>query len=94
VIIVAPFDDMFEKTYSNLQEVAARGARVILITDQPGAERAAQAAAETIVIPATLPMLAPILASAPLQLLAYHVAVLKGADVDQPRNLAKSVTVE
>lgn len=94
VIIVAPFDEMFEKTFSNLQEVAARGAKVILITDQPGADKAGDAAAETIIIPSTHPMLAPILAAAPLQLLAYHTAVLKGADVDQPRNLAKSVTVE
>jgi glucosamine--fructose-6-phosphate aminotransferase (isomerizing) len=94
VIVVAPSDELFEKTASNMQEVAARGGRVILISDKAGVERAGKIAWASIEMPAVDPFVAPILHIVPVQLLAYHVAVLKGTDVDQPRNLAKSVTVE
>ncbi|MGF1476806.1 MAG: glutamine--fructose-6-phosphate transaminase (isomerizing) [Geminicoccaceae bacterium] len=94
VIVVAPPDDVFEKTASNLEEVSARGGRVVLITDARGAERYAEQAWQAIVMPEVDALVAPILYAIPVQLLAYHVAVLKGTDVDQPRNLAKSVTVE
>lgn len=94
VIVIAPDDELFEKTVSNLQEVAARGARVILLTDAKGAS-AAQNLSETIItLPATSPLCAPIIQAVGQQLLAYHTAVALGTDVDQPRNLAKSVTVE
>jgi glucosamine--fructose-6-phosphate aminotransferase (isomerizing) len=93
VVVVAPFDGLFEKTASNMAEVAARGGRIILITDRQGAEAAGEAAA-TLVVPDSLPFVAPMLYALPVQLLAYHTAVLMGTDVDQPRNLAKSVTVE
>lgn len=94
VIVIAPTDDLFEKTASNLQEVVARKGRVVFFTDQSGADRLGTIAAETVVLPAVDPFVAPILYTVPVQLLAYHVAVAKGTDVDQPRNLAKSVTVE
>jgi glucosamine--fructose-6-phosphate aminotransferase (isomerizing) len=94
VIMCAPHDRLFEKSLSNLQEVVARRGKVLLITDQEGAEAAAGAAQTVILIPTCPTILQPIIAAAPLQLLAYHVAVEKGTDVDQPRNLAKSVTVE
>ena len=94
VIAIAPSGPLFEKTASNLQEAAARGGQVIVLSDAEGAARLASIAAETIVLPAVDPFVAPILYAIPVQLLAYHVAVLKGTDVDQPRNLAKSVTVE
>jgi glutamine---fructose-6-phosphate transaminase (isomerizing) len=94
VIVIAPYDDVFEKTISNLQEVVARGAEVILITDRKGRELAGNDAAYTLTIPDAHPIVQPILAAVPIQQLAYHTAVLKGTDVDQPRNLAKSVTVE
>jgi glucosamine--fructose-6-phosphate aminotransferase (isomerizing) len=93
VVVVAPFDGLFEKTASNMAEVAARGGRIILITDRQGAEAAGEAAA-TLDVPDSLPFVAPMLYALPVQLLAYHTAVLMGTDVDQPRNLAKSVTVE
>jgi glucosamine--fructose-6-phosphate aminotransferase (isomerizing) len=93
VVILAPEDEFFEKTASNLQEVSARGGRVIAITDAAGAGRITLAR-RTIEIPAADPLIAPIIFAVPMQLLAYHTAVLKGTDVDQPRNLAKSVTVE
>src|SRR5205085_6571660 len=93
VIVLAPTDALFEKTISNMAEVAARGGRIILITDAEGAKHA-PAGVKTIVGPTCDPMLAPLVYAAPIQLLAYYVAVQKGADVDQPRNLAKSVTVE
>jgi glucosamine--fructose-6-phosphate aminotransferase (isomerizing) len=93
VVILAPADEFFEKTASNLQEVAARGGRVIAITDPQGAKRITLAR-RTIEIPHCDPLVAPIVFAVPMQLLAYHTAVLKGTDVDQPRNLAKSVTVE
>jgi glucosamine--fructose-6-phosphate aminotransferase (isomerizing) len=94
VIAIAPSGPLFEKTASNLQEAAARGAQVIVFSDALGAAKLAGIAAETIVLPSVDPFVAPILHAIPVQLLAYHVAVLKGTDVDQPRNLAKSVTVE
>ncbi len=94
VIVVAPHDRVFEKTVSNMQEVAARGGKIILITDEKGAEKAGIETLETIVVPTAPELLAPLVFAVPLQMLAYHTAVLKGTDVDQPRNLAKSVTVE
>jgi glucosamine--fructose-6-phosphate aminotransferase (isomerizing) len=94
VIVVAPSDELVEKTLSNMQEVAARGGKIILITDEEGARHIGQGVAETIVIPMVSSFVAPILALIPVQLLAYHTAVFMGTDVDQPRNLAKSVTVE
>jgi len=93
VIVLAPTDPLFEKTLSNMSEVAARGGPIVLITDAEGA-RHAPAGAKVIVGPACDPILAPLVYAPPIQLLAYYVAVQKGADVDQPRNLAKSVTVE
>jgi glucosamine--fructose-6-phosphate aminotransferase (isomerizing) len=94
VIIIAPHDRFFDKTVSNMQEVAARGGRVILLTDESGATRSKLDTIHTIVLPDVEEIIAPIIFSLPLQLLAYYVAVTKGTDVDQPRNLAKSVTVE
>ncbi|MDZ5452484.1 glutamine--fructose-6-phosphate transaminase (isomerizing) [Labrys sp. ZIDIC5] len=94
VVVIAPFDAIFEKTVSNMQEVAARGGRIILITDEEGAKAASLPGAKTIVMPAMPSVVSPLVYSVPIQLLAYHAAVLIGADVDQPRNLAKSVTVE
>ncbi len=94
VIVIAPSDDLFEKTASNMQEVAARGGKVVFLSDRPGVERLGAMAAATIELPAVDPFVAPILYTVPAQLLAYHAAVAKGTDVDQPRNLAKSVTVE
>ena len=93
VIVIAPSDPLFEKTVSNMSEVAARGGPIVLITDAEGA-RHAPAGARVIVGPTCDPLLAPLVYAPPIQLLAYYVAVQKGADVDQPRNLAKSVTVE
>ncbi|MEP7240993.1 MAG: glutamine--fructose-6-phosphate transaminase (isomerizing) [Devosia sp.] len=94
VIVVAPSDELMEKTLSNMQEVAARGGRIILVTDEEGKKHIGHAVAETIVVPKVSSFVAPILAAIPVQLLAYHTAVIMGTDVDQPRNLAKSVTVE
>jgi glucosamine--fructose-6-phosphate aminotransferase (isomerizing) len=94
VVAIAPSGPLFEKTASNLQEAAARGGQVIVFSDAEGAEKLRGIAAETVVLPTVDPFVAPILYAVPVQLLAYHVAVLKGTDVDQPRNLAKSVTVE
>jgi glutamine---fructose-6-phosphate transaminase (isomerizing) len=94
VIAIVPSGPLFEKTASNLQEAAARSGQVIVFSDEAGAKRLRGIAKETIVMPAVDPFVAPILYAIPVQLLAYHVAVLKGTDVDQPRNLAKSVTVE
>lgn len=94
VVVIAPHDGIFEKTVSNMQEVAARGGRIILITDETGEQQAAMEGIETIVMPSMPAFVAPIVYSVPIQLLAYHTAVLIGTDVDQPRNLAKSVTVE
>jgi glucosamine--fructose-6-phosphate aminotransferase (isomerizing) len=94
IIVIAPYDDLFEKTASNMQEVKARGGRVIFLSDAKGIARLGALAEAAIEIPAVDPFVAPILYTIPVQLLAYHVAVIRGTDVDQPRNLAKSVTVE
>ena len=94
VIAIVPSGPLFEKTASNVQEAAARGGQVIVFSDAAGAARLKGISVETIVLPAVDPFVAPILYAIPVQMLAYHVAVLKGTDVDQPRNLAKSVTVE
>ncbi len=94
VIAIAPSGPLFEKTVSNLQEAAARGGQVIAFSDAEGASKLKGIASETVVLPRVDPFVAPMLYAIPVQLLAYHVAVLKGTDVDQPRNLAKSVTVE
>ena len=94
VIVIAPHDRIFEKTVSNMQEVAARGGKVILITDKKGASVSTVKTMQTIVMPDVPEIIAPIIYAIPIQLLAYHTAVLVGTDVDQPRNLAKSVTVE
>jgi glucosamine--fructose-6-phosphate aminotransferase (isomerizing) len=94
VIVLAPPDDLFEKTLSNVEEVMARGGRVVMISDAAGVARLEGRCAFGIAVPHCGPFVAPLLYSIPIQLLAYHVAVLKGTDVDQPRNLAKSVTVE
>ena len=94
VIVVAPPDALFKKTASNMHEVIARGARVVFLSDASGIAALGDVAAATIELPALDPFVAPILYALPMQLLAYHVAVIKGTDIDQPRNLAKSVTVE
>jgi glucosamine--fructose-6-phosphate aminotransferase (isomerizing) len=94
VIAIAPSGPLFEKTASNLQEAAARGGQVIVFSDAAGAAKLRGIAVETVVLPPVDPFVAPILYAIPVQMLAYQVAVLKGTDVDQPRNLAKSVTVE
>ncbi|HZF36271.1 MAG TPA: glutamine--fructose-6-phosphate transaminase (isomerizing) [Candidatus Angelobacter sp.] len=94
VIVAAPSDEVFEKTASNLQEVAARGGKLLLLSDAAGLKKLASKAWATIELPKVDPFVAPILYAIPVQLLAYHAAVAKGTDVDQPRNLAKSVTVE
>jgi glucosamine--fructose-6-phosphate aminotransferase (isomerizing) len=94
VIVVAPSDELFDKTASNLQEVRARGGRVIFFSDKEGIRKLGDAAMAAIELPTVDPFVAPILYAIPVQLLAYHAAVAKGTDVDQPRNLAKSVTVE
>ena len=94
VIVIAPSDELFEKTASNMQEVIARGGRVIFLSDEGGVKKLGNLVAATIALPHVDPFVAPILYAIPVQLLAYHVACLKGTDVDQPRNLAKSVTVE
>ncbi|MCR8547043.1 glutamine--fructose-6-phosphate transaminase (isomerizing) [Salipiger sp. P9] len=94
VIVMAPHDSLFDKTVSNMQEVMARGGKVCLITDAAGAAEAGEGVWQVITLPAVDERLAPLLYALPAQLLAYHAAVAKGTDVDQPRNLAKSVTVE
>jgi glucosamine--fructose-6-phosphate aminotransferase (isomerizing) len=94
VVVIAPHDELFEKTASNVQEVVARGGKVVFFSDARGVEKMGSSAVFTIALPEVDPFVAPILYAIPVQLLAYHVAVLKGTDVDQPRNLAKSVTVE
>ncbi|HBF31677.1 glutamine--fructose-6-phosphate transaminase (isomerizing) [Rhizobium sp.] len=94
VIVIAPHDRFFEKTVSNMQEVAARGGKIIFITDEKGAACSKLETMATIVLPNVAEIIAPMVFSLPIQLLAYHTAVFMGTDVDQPRNLAKSVTVE
>ncbi|WP_375396231.1 glutamine--fructose-6-phosphate transaminase (isomerizing) [uncultured Sphingomonas sp.] len=94
VIVIAPSGPLFDKTVSNMQEVQARGGKVILISDYDGIRAAGEGCMATITMPKVHPLIAPLVYAVPVQLLAYHVAVAKGTDVDQPRNLAKSVTVE
>lgn len=94
VIVLAPSGPLFEKTVSNMQEVMARGGKVVLISDAAGLAEAGEGCMATIEMPKVHPLIAPLVYAVPVQLLAYHVAVAKGTDVDQPRNLAKSVTVE
>ena len=94
VIVLAPSGPLFEKTVSNMQEVRARGGKIVLISDAKGLEEAGEGCIATIEMPEVHPLIAPLVYAVPVQLLAYHTAVLKGTDVDQPRNLAKSVTVE
>ena len=94
VIVIAPFDRVFDKTLSNMEEVAARGGRIILMTDPKGAKQAAMDQVETLTLPDMAATVTPLVYALPVQLLAYHTAVALGTDVDQPRNLAKSVTVE
>ncbi|KKW90541.1 glutamine--fructose-6-phosphate transaminase (isomerizing) [Sphingobium chungbukense] len=94
VIVLAPSGPLFEKTVSNMQEVQARGGKVVLISDYDGVQAAGEGCIATITMPKVHPLIAPMVYAVPVQLLAYHVALAKGTDVDQPRNLAKSVTVE
>jgi glucosamine--fructose-6-phosphate aminotransferase (isomerizing) len=94
IVILAPFDGYFEKSASNMSEVMARGGQVVFITDPEGQKQAPAGARVVVTAPQSDPLIAPLVMAAPIQLLAYYVAVQKGADVDQPRNLAKSVTVE
>ena len=94
VIVLAPSGPLFEKTVSNMQEVRARGGKIVLISDAKGLDEAGEGCIATIEMPEVHPLIAPLVYAVPVQLLAYHTAVAKGTDVDQPRNLAKSVTVE
>jgi glucosamine--fructose-6-phosphate aminotransferase (isomerizing) len=94
VVVIAPYDHIFEKTVSNMQEVAARGGRIILVTDPKGAAAASIETMETLILPEMPATITPLAYAIPVQMLAYHAAVSLGTDVDQPRNLAKSVTVE
>src|SRR6476646_387581 len=94
VIVIAPSGPLFEKTVSNMQEVRARGGKIVLISDAKGIAEAGEGCMATIEMPEVHPLIAPLVYAVPVQLLAYHTAVLKGTDVEQPRNLAKSVTVE
>jgi glucosamine--fructose-6-phosphate aminotransferase (isomerizing) len=94
VIVLAPHDELFEKTVSNMQEVMARGGKAVLISDKRGIDLAGDGTWHCIEVPEADPLIAPLLYALPVQMLAYHTAVAKGTDVDQPRNLAKSVTVE
>ena len=93
VVVLIPHDSVFQKTLSNLKEVESRGGRIIVVTDAR-TEDLEDVAWEVLTVPRTNELLTPILLTIPLQFLAYHVAVYRGTDVDQPRNLAKSVTVE
>jgi len=92
--VLAPYDRVFEKTLSNMQEVAARGGRIILITDPKGAHEAHVPSMVKLTLPDMPATVTPLVFAIPVQLLAYHTAVVMGTDVDQPRNLAKAVTVE
>ena len=94
MIVIAPYDRVFEKTVSNMQEVAARGGRIILVTDPKGAHEANVGSLVTLTLPDMPATVTPLVYAIPVQLIAYHTAVVMGTDVDQPRNLAKSVTVE
>ena len=94
VIVIAPYDGVFDKTASNMQEVIARGGRIVLVTDPNGAEEADVKSMMTLTMPRMANIVTPLVYSIPVQLIAYHTAVALNTDVDQPRNLAKSVTVE
>lgn len=94
VVVVAPSDAVFDKIASNFEQVKARGGKLVLLSDAEGVSRLGSQAAASIILPRVEPAVAPILYTVPVQLLAYYTAVAKGTDVDQPRNLAKSVTVE
>jgi glucosamine--fructose-6-phosphate aminotransferase (isomerizing) len=94
VIVIAPSGPRFDKTVSNMQEVMARGGQVYLLSDTAGLAEQGAGTAGTILMPSVDPFISPLISAVPIQLLAYHVALAKGTDVDQPRNLAKSVTVE
>ncbi|MCC6982644.1 MAG: isomerizing glutamine--fructose-6-phosphate transaminase, partial [Bauldia sp.] len=94
VVVIAPYDRAFEKTASNMQEVAARGGKIIFLTDAKGEAASSLETMETLILPEVPSTVAPLVYAIPVQLLAYHAAVFRGTDVDQPRNLAKSVTVE
>ena len=94
VVMIAPPGPLFGKSLSNLREVHSRGAKIVLISNQKGVNEAQDYIEDAIVMPDIEEILQPILYTLPLQLLAYHISVLKGTDIDQPRNLAKSVTVE
>ena len=94
VIVLAPSGPLFEKTVSNMQEVRARGGKIVLVSDKAGLDEAGEGCLATIEMPRVHPLIAPLVYAVPVQLIAYHVACVKGTDVDQPRNLAKSVTVE
>ena len=94
VIVIAPRDELYEKTISNMEEVAARGGKIVLFTDDQGLEANGHKTFQRIRVPKANAFISPLLYAVPVQLLAYHAAVFIGTDVDQPRNLAKSVTVE
>jgi glucosamine--fructose-6-phosphate aminotransferase (isomerizing) len=94
VIVIAPHDRVFEKISSNMQEVATRGGRIILLTDSQGAQDVPVGSAMTLILPDMPDFVTPLVYAIPIQLIAYHTALIKGTDVDQPRNLFKSVTVE
>ncbi|MEL6213309.1 MAG: SIS domain-containing protein, partial [Pseudomonadota bacterium] len=94
VVVIAPSDRNFAKTLSNMHEVIARDGKALLISDAPGVAAAGDGVWRTVQMPETDPLISPIIYAAPIQLLAYFTATTKGTDVDQPRNLAKSVTVE
>ena len=94
VVFLAPSDSLYEKTVSNIQEVVARGGKVILFSDKEGIAKVGAKTFWNIALPASDPVVMPLLYAVPVQLLAYYTAIAKGTDVDQPRNLAKSVTVE
>ena len=94
VIALAPYDNNFSKLLSNIQEIKARGGKIIIFTDRVGSVKAKKYCDQMVVLPKTNYITSPIIYSLPIQLIAYHLAVLLGTDVDQPRNLAKSVTVE
>jgi len=93
-VVMAPRDGLFDKTVSNMHEVMARHGKVLLLTDAKGAAEAGEGTWQVVTMPSVPALLAPIVYAVPAQLLAYHTACAKGTDVDQPRNLAKSVTVE
>ena len=94
VIALAPYDENFSKLLSNIQEIKARGGKIIMITDKKGSKKSKKYCDQVLIMPETNIITAPIIYSLPIQLIAYYLAVLLGTDVDQPRNLAKSVTVE